>query len=402
MIMDETARPLRISIVAYWHDPRFRRKQGGLIRMFEFADNLTKGGHDVQLFLPKLGYPREQTIAGVKQIPFIDLPLIRPLTFQVGCSITLILHLFSKVDAVYLRQMNSFIPLLIARLFGVTGIYEIPNDPFLAYEQSGTIRGMLEKLMDRCSMRLADRIVVLSQWSKERLNMLGGIPLSKIAVLPSGTDIDLFRPMDKRGCRVNLGLDPSLLYIGFTGSFHADQGIDTLIDAAPSIISEIKNVRFLLVGDGPMADPWRERTERLGLGEAFIFSGLVPYRIVPEYIGAMDICVAPHRGSTNQASPVKLFDYMACQRPIVASDIDVVREIVAESDCALLVDPENSDDLSEGIKMLLDDEGERDSMAEKGLRHVVEKYDRKRIADDLIMIINEKQAAPKRPGNRSR
>jgi len=244
--------------------------------------------------------------------------------------------------------------------------------------------------MDSCSIRLANKIVVLSEWSKERLNRLGGVPAPKIAVMPSGADLDLFRPMDKIECRTNLELDPSLLYVGFVGSFHADQGIDYLIDAAPSILSRNNDVRFLLVGDGPMSGPWRKRVEEMGLGEAFIFSGQVEYRSVPEYIGAMDVCVAPHRPSTNQASPVKLFDYMACRRPVVASDIEVVREIVGGCDCAVLVEPADPDDLSDGVIALLDDEGMGDSMADRGLRHVVDNYNRKKIADDLIMIINER------------
>ncbi|MFC1559023.1 glycosyltransferase family 4 protein [Gemmatimonadota bacterium] len=391
MIMDDTLQHQRIKIVAYWHDPRFSRKQGGLIRMFELADNLTRGGHEIQLFLPRLGYPREQTIAEVIQIPFIGLSFIRPLSFQVACNLALFFRMSRRIDAVYVRQMNSCLPLLIARIFRVTCIYELSNDPFLAYEKLGIIRRTFEKFMDRSSIRLANKVVVLSEWSKERLSRLGGVPAPKIAVMPSGADLDLFRPMDKTECRTNLKLDPSLLYIGFIGSFHVDQGIDYLIDAAPSILSRNNDVRFLLVGDGPASGPWRKKVEELRLGEVFIFSGLVNYRSVPEYIGAMDICVAPHSPSTNQASPVKLFDYMACRRPIVASNIEVVRQIVEECGCAILVEPADTDALADGIITLLDDEGMRDSMADRGLRHVVDNYNRKKAADDLIRIINEKR-----------
>lgn len=365
--------------------------------MFELADNLTRGGHEIQLFLPKLGYPRDQTIAEVKQIPFIDLPLIRPLSFQIACNLALLFQMSRKVDAVYVRQMNSFLPLLIARIFGVFVIYELPNDPFLAYENSKPLRRVFEKFMDKCSMGLADEVVVLSRWSKERLTRLGGIPAPKISVMPSGADLNLFRPMDKIECRKNLGLDPSLLYVGFVGSFHADQGIDLLIDAAPSILSRSENVRFLLVGDGPMSGPWKDRVEGLGIGGAFIFSGQVEYGNVPEYIGAMDVCLAPHRPSTNQASPVKIFDYMACRRPIVASDIEVVREIVRGCDCAVLVDPEKPDDLSEGLMRILEDEKVGGSMAERGFSHVVEHYDRRKIVDDLITIISRKGKSDYRP-----
>ncbi|MCK4826209.1 glycosyltransferase family 4 protein, partial [bacterium] len=314
-----------IFIIAYWHDPRFKRKVGGLIRILELADNLTGLGNSVVLLLPKIGYPKKQTIAKVIEIPFVDLPLIRPLSFHLISSLILFIKLMERVDFLYVRQMNSFLPMLIAKLFRIPTFFEIPNDPYLAYQSSDKIKRSLEGIINKYSMMLADKIVVLSGWSRRRLNQIGWISLSKIIVLPSGTDTKLFRPLKKKECRKKLGLDPSFFYVGFVGSFFIHQGVDTLIDAAPMILERFANARFLLVGDCPMMDTWKKRVNQKAIQEAFLFTGQVPYKKVPEYIGAMDICVAPHREESNQASPVKIFDYMACNRPIVASNIAVVR-----------------------------------------------------------------------------
>ena len=62
-----------VFILAYWHDPKFKRKVGGLIRIFELADNLTRLGYTVLLFLPRIGYPQEQTVSKVIEIPFLDM-----------------------------------------------------------------------------------------------------------------------------------------------------------------------------------------------------------------------------------------------------------------------------------------------------------------------------------------
>ncbi len=126
-----------ITIIAYWHDPRFKKKPGGLIRIFELADNLTSKGNRVVLILPQIGYPKTQTIAKVIEIPFIDLPLIRPLSFHLMSGLVLFIKMLERVDFLYVRQMNSFLPLIIARLFKIPTFFEIPNDPYLAY-QSGT------------------------------------------------------------------------------------------------------------------------------------------------------------------------------------------------------------------------------------------------------------------------
>ena len=357
--------------------------------MFELADNLTQLGHQVTLILPKIGYPKKQTVADVTEIPFIDLPIIRPISFHFLSSMYLLKTLRNNADFIYVRQLNSFLPLLISKLYNIPSFFEIPNDPYIAYQSGSKMRRFFERTMDKLSMALSNKIVVLSEWSKKRLNEIGGIPLSKVVVLPSGTDTDLFRPLEKDACCQKVGLDPSFFYIGFVGTFFVHQGIDVLIDAAPVVLEKFPNVRFLLVGDGPMMDAWKNKVNQKGLRDFFVFTGQVPYTEVPGYVGAMDICIAPHLRDSNQGSPVKIFDYMACGRPIVASDIEVVREIIGNSGCALLVSPEDTDDLAREIILLFQDETKRMEMAKKGRKWVKVNFDRKKLAEKLILKIQK-------------
>jgi glycosyltransferase involved in cell wall biosynthesis len=276
--------------------------------------------------------------------------------------------------------MNSFILPLLANLLKIPFIFEIPNDPYLAYKQRSKFRMFLEREIDKYCMLLADKIVVLSEWSKQRLNQIGGISLSKIIALPSGADIELFTPLSKEECCTRLGLDSSPLYVGFVGNFFVHQGIDTLIDSSSHILRKFTNTCFLLVGDGPMMSTWQDKVSQKGLQEAFIFSGSVPYKQVPEYIGAMDICVAPHKRDTNQSSPVKLFDYMACGKPVVASNIDVVREIIDQNECAILVPPDSCTELAQAIISLLVDQTRREKMGMEARHFVTSRYDRRQTA----------------------
>ena len=379
---------MNILIVAYWHDPRFKKRPGGLIRMFSLADNLTKLGNDVTMILPKLGFPKEQTVARVVEIPFVDIPILRPVSFHLLSSLYL-LWCLKDASLIYVRQMNSFLPLLIARLYRTPSVFEIPNDPFLAYESRKFIRRIFEKLTDKVAMALSNSIVVLSEWSKKRLSDIGRITLSKIFVTPSGTDTNLFKPLDKVQSCKEIGLDPSLFYIGFAGSFFQYQGIDILIQSAPLILDKYPTSKFLLVGDGPMLTEWMKDVLSKGLKDSFIFTNRVPYTEVHKYIGAMDICVAPHHQDTNQASPVKIFDYMACGRPIVASDIEVVREIIGDSKCARMVSPDNPDDLAKALISLIEDIKVREDMGKNGREYAVEHYDRERIAKNLIAYIHQ-------------
>jgi glycosyltransferase involved in cell wall biosynthesis len=382
-----------IFVFAYWHDPRFKRKVGGLIRIFDLANNLTRSGHSVLLFLPKIGYPKKQTISRVIEIPFIDLPLVRPLSFHLACTVIMLIKLIEGPDIFYVRKMNSLLPIFIAKFFKIRTFFEIPNDPYLAYKQNNNIKALLERMIDKYSIMLADKIVVLSEWSKRRLNQIGSIPISKLIVLPSGTDTVLFKPLPKEECCIKLGFDCSFFYVGFVGSFFFQQGVNTLIDSAPRILQKFRNTRFLLVGDGPMMEAYKQKVNREGLERAFIFTGHIPYRKVPEYIGVMDICVAPHLKDTNQASPVKIFDYMACGKPIVASDLEVVREIIERCGCTVLVSPEQPDELARAILSLIEGRQIREEMGEKGRNYAVDNFDRSKIVGDLI----QKHYAHKEP-----
>jgi glycosyltransferase involved in cell wall biosynthesis len=369
----------KIIIVAYWYDRRFKKRVGGLIRMFELADNLKKSGHDVTIILPKIGYPKQQTTANVVEIPIIDCFFLRLASFHLICNLAVFLQLIRRANFVYIRQMNSFFPLLIANLFKIPTFYEIPNDPYLQYPSMKGLKRWVVKKIDKYCMALADKIIVLSDWSKNRINRFGKVPLTKICVMPSGTDTKLFRPLDKIRCCKRIGIDPELINIGFVGSFLKHQGVDILIDAASVLLKKHHNLKFILIGDGPMSSAWKRKVNRKNLQSAFIFTGHIRYHRIPIYIGAMDICAAPHGKGTNQASPVKLFDYMACAKPIVASDIDVVNEIIGDSGCALLFPAEQPDKLAQVIISLIEDPSKRAEMGIIGRQHVLQNYDREKM-----------------------
>lgn len=372
-------------IIAYWHDPRFKKKPGGLIRMFELANKLCDFRYNVTMLIPKLGFPESQTRARVIAIPFLDLTLLRPLSFHTIASIRMFRLCLKDIDLVYCRQMNSFIPLVIAKLFGITSYYEIPNDPYLVSPAKYRYAHILISVINTVCMKLCDKIVVLSEWSKKRIVSLSGISPSKIIVFPSGTDTRLFRPMEKSSACRKLGFDANKNYIGFIGSFHKFQGIDTLIDAAHLILEKNSNTQFILLGDGPMRYYWERKIQSDGLQSHFIFTGHISYNFVPNYIGVMDICVAPHHRGTNQSSPVKLFDYMSAGRPIVASNIEVVCEILSDSGCAILTEPQNPKDLASGILDLLENVTKRQLMGIKGRQYAVMNYDRKLLVKHLFL-----------------
>ena len=380
----EKKHKLHFFVFAYWHDTRFKSKAGGPMKVYELTQNLTKLGHLVYLFIPKIGYPEQQTTAHVFPVPFIDLPVLRFISFQVLAFLWAIRVALRKdyPDIIYVRIMWSFIPMILGKLLSVPVLLEINDSPHRAY---ATIKNSFKRtvvhLIDKISFYLSDHILPVTQKIAENMHTLEGIPWRKLTVLPSGTNIDLFHPMDKRQCCLKLGFDESLTYIGFIGTFFRYQGIDTLIDATPSIIQKYLQLRFLILGDGPMKDTWQIMLTENDLESYFIFPGFIPYELVPLYCAVMDICVAPYHRSAGDSSPVKIFDYLACGKPVVATDVGETSDFFANSGAVMIVSPEDPAALAQGLNSLLENETLRAEMGKKGRSFVARRYSRTQITE---------------------
>ena len=119
-----------------------------------------------------------------------------------------------------------------------------------------------------------------------------------------------------------------------------------------------------------------------GVSDRLIFTGFVEHRMVPEYISAADVAVAPYdpTGFPEMErygfyfSPIKLFEYMACGKPVVATDIDIVRDIVRSDNCGLIVPPGDSEALAKGIITIAGSPEKCAIMGEAGRKACLEKY----------------------------
>src|SRR5690606_2863783 len=143
-------------------------------------------------------------------------------------------------------------------------------------------------------------------------------------------------------CRKELGLELETPYVCFVGNLAPWQGVEYLVKAAPSILSRFPECHFLIVGDGVMKDNLLKLCRELGVEDKFIFTGVVAYDRVPLYINASDICAAPFilaRNAKIGLSPLKLYEYMACGKTVVASNISGVSDVLEASGGGILVPP---------------------------------------------------------------
>jgi glycosyltransferase involved in cell wall biosynthesis len=245
----------------------------------------------------------------------------------------------------------------LARKWSIPLVLEV-NSP-LSYEEQhfrdGVAFPALARWAERRIWRRADVLVAVSEAFRSRFEKAGVAP-QKVRVLPNAVDTSLFRAeVDDDSLRSRLNLDGRFV-VGFVGSFKAWHGVDILFKAFARLRGEDAAYHLLLVGDGPMRTTLEDETRRLGLQEVVTFVGSVPHEDVPRYLAVMDVAVAPYPALEDfYYSPLKLYEYMAAGRAIVASKIGQVGEAVADGLTGLLYEPDDVEGLLHCLHRLRSD-----------------------------------------------
>ena len=248
---------------------------------------------------------------------------------------------------------------LLSRVLRIPLVLEFNSSELWKGRYWGGLRlARLAALVERINLRAADRIVVVSEVLRQQL-VAAGVGAERVVVNPNAVDVSQFRP-DAGGTQVRqrLGLG-STLVVGFSGTFGAWHGIPTLAAVLPAVLRARPAVRWLLIGDGPLRRLVDDTVEAHALGTRVCRTGLVPHKDMPAYLAACDVLVSPHGrqadGGEFFGSPTKLFEYMATGRPIVASAVGQIADVLVDEQSALLVPPDDPEALCRAIVRLADD-----------------------------------------------
>lgn len=220
---------------------------------------------------------------------------------------------------------------------------------------------------------IVNRVVATSNNCKNDLHHLFNIDTEKILVTPNGVNLDYYREEMARYKKRDFA-DPDKILV-YSGSFIWWKGVDTLLKAFP--LTTTKNIKLLLVGDyGNCKTKIRNLIIRNKLEDKIIMKGYLPQGKMIELLCSAHLGIIPNNKSTEgilYTSPVKLFEYMACGLPIVASALPSIKELVTEGRNCLFFQPEDETDLAAKIDFLLKHRDLMQKMANHNWQDV-EKY----------------------------
>lgn len=269
---------------------------------------------------------------------------------------------------------------LAARRAGVPVVAHTIHGPSFGGFQ-GPVSNAVFKTAERVAARWTTHFVsVADAMTAQFLDAGIGRP-EQFSTIRSGFPLEPFlEARNDPALRVELGLKADAFVVGKIARLFERKGHDDLIEMASELVRQCPKIQFLLVGGGP----WRERLEArvrsAGLGEQFVFTGLVPPGDVPRYVGVMDALV---HLSCREGLARALPQALAAARPVVAYDYDGAREVCLDGRTGRLVPAGNRAEAVRAISELAADVELRRRLGEAGREFVRERFTAGRMVDEL-------------------
>jgi glycosyltransferase involved in cell wall biosynthesis len=292
-----------------------------------------------------------------------------------------------RPDFIYDRYISyNYSTVAVSRRHSVPLVLEV-NSPYSHQKQTFDEKVYYKRLLRLFEKKIcsdATRVIVVSTPLKNFL-ISTGVPENKIVVMPNGVDTEMFHPaIDGQQVRKHLRIEGNTV-IGFTGILRPWHGMELLIQAFHEMCRTRGDLHLLIVGDGPIRCDLEKRVAKNGLSGRVTITGRQAHEMVRFFIAAMDIAVSPL--STFYASPMKLIEYMAMGKALVAPNTPNICDVVTDGEDGLLFCPTKVDDLKQKLLSLIASSDLREKLGLQARRKIESRYTWKQNAKHVVNIM---------------
>ena len=377
--------------------------KGSVVHVKEIVNGLRKLGHHVGLVASSLNKSEEANrFYNLNVIPSFMLRLFRlkkqPYIVSLIFLFLYLLRILPQYDIIYARDYHTVMIALFPRLifkkklvFEINGIaneeQRLKNNSLL-----NSILVFLIQKAEKMATKYSEKIISVTPHIRAYLVQNYNCSPDKVKAIPNGVNTKKFQPIHDEALlgqwKDRLEIAKEEIVIAFVGNLAPWQGVEYLIEVAPLLLKETKNIKFLIIGDGILKMGLKEKVNRLGVSNHFVFAGMVNHQEIPFYINIADICVLPKRRLKSGYSPIKLFEYMACGKPVVDTRVEGL-EFIEEEGTGRLIEPENVEGFEKTLYDLIKEPEERIRMGEKGLQIARERFSWESRVTEIEKVLKE-------------
>ena len=373
------------------------KKRGHQVRMVAIQNNKTQWTDDLESWhLGEFGFSEskvfrlfESIVRGIQSR--LHLPFFR--LFDGYRYSDICISALSGFDILYQRDGTmSYGGIIAARRLGIPFVLEVNGDLIEEWTLMGLkfprLQWAVVRRITRQIYQHASLIIAVGETIRQHLIQRWGLDPSRILVVTNGANIELFQ--NGHAIRTpSRFLHNGGEYIVFVGGFQPWHGIELILDAFCRIVCVRPEARLILAGDGPLLLAMQDRALSLNLQERVIFTGSVDQSEVSRLLYAASVAVIYHCGSAAEIveTPLKLFEYMAAGKAIVAPAVPNMKRILTDRVNALLVPPDNPEALAAAFIELLEDEQLRADLGSEALKDAIERHSWDRVVRELETIL---------------
>jgi teichuronic acid biosynthesis glycosyltransferase TuaC len=242
--------------------------------------------------------------------------------------------------------------------FGVPVVSTVHGSDLLLYPKRS--RGVFKNTLE--ALKRCDRVITVSE--RLRREAFSMHPETDAVTVYNGFDPKRFHPVNQVEARKHLGLSETGKMILFVGNLLPVKGVHFLLQAFKGSGAADLGSRLVLVGDGPLRAALEKQADELGIGGQVDFAGRRPHDEIPVWIAAADVVVLT---SLSEGLPSILLETMGSGRPMVATDVGGIAEVLRDGETGLIARPKDTDHIAECIRRILVEDGLAERMGERAL-----------------------------------
>ena len=378
---------MKILMLTWEYPPRV---VGGIARVvYDLSRTLIKDGHDVTVVTYKDGdAPYFEDDKGVK-VHRVDNYMINPNNF-IDWIMQLNFNLIAKANEIIAEQgsfdvIHAHDWLVAYAAKTLKNSYNIPIVATMHATESGRNSGIhdeTQRYINDTEWMLtyeASEVIVNSNYMKNELQRLFGLPFEKINVVPNGVNLNLFNGVERDYTfRRRFAMDNEKIIL-FMGRLVYEKGVQHLISAMPKILNGYHDSKLVICGKGGMLEELQAQVNHLGISNKVYFAGYMNGKDVQKMYKAADIAVFP---STYEPFGIVTLEAMLSENPVVVSDIGGLNEIVQHRENGMKTYCGNPNSIADSILELLYDHKLCADITKKAKNKVRNEYNWSKIAQD--------------------